>query len=604
MFNTTKTYTVGTQVRLDKIFVNGLPKNGFVNKGRCAIGGTFMEIMNKSRCTLIAVPNISILLNKQDQHPEIDVVYGNVSYQDVIDILKKNVAGQKIMTTPEGMRKIIKAAYEIGRLDEMYSQWFLLLDEAHTFITENYRDDILAPFEYFWKFDNKCIISATPYIFTDERFKTLDYHAIMFTDKLGVVSLINATSVVGSLEFLIKHRDEFPGNIHIFYNSVTEIKQAIIRSGLLECNVYCADDDRKKNMAKLGELIKHFVSKPEEGLYKKVNFYTSKYFEGWDLYDEQATVVLVTDVHKSHTIVGVSTKGKQAIGRLRNPPYQIIHITNHKHLKVMKPLEAFRNDYLFAANYGIKQHNDKVGDFRRQGIDIPEDESLLRYADVKNLTHIATLNYMKLDQQIHEAASNEIYNHIDYIEQDWKDAYFTVERDYSDETSQTPTAVKRKSKAEQLKEDYLKLMHSKANQQVGIVFGFGSSLEERIKESNPTAYLAAQHLDKDTMDELKYNVKKVSAEIVYKENTLAEVKLLKLLEQMFKVGDRPTNKFIKDKLQEFYNRLNIRENGKIRVASALQLGERGRFEIDPGKNKDGEHCMIIKRAQFSLRMAA
>jgi len=610
MFKATTTYTVSPQTKLDEIFPDGLPIGAFIDKGRCAIGATYGEIINKTRSTLIAVPNISILLNKQASHPEIDIVYGEKGYEDVVAMLSVYKPGHKILTTPEGVRKIMIAAQETGRLTELYTKWFLLLDECHTFISEHYREGILEPFDHFWNFHNRSLISATPYPFSDPQFEEkLNLHQIRFNAELGTVTLVNAVSVIGTLNYLLQNLDKFPGNVHIFYNSVTEIKNAILRSGITDFNIFCADDKDHKNLNKLGDLVKYFVSEPKDGIYKKVNFYTSKYFEGWDLYDDNATVVLVTDVHKSHTKVGASSKGKQAIGRLRNPAYQVIHITNHNHSKAVKSLGAFKEEYLFEANYLIKQYNERVSDFTIKGIAIKEDEQLNRYADIDKETKLATLNLMKLDQQINEAANNEIYNHISYIQKDWEDAFFNVKLQYSDKKLETETKIKRKSAAVQLQEDYLALLTFKREQEESTLFFIGNTPEQQIKSTNPTAYLAYQHLDEATMLKLKYNIKKVQAAIIMKENIEAERKLLKLLKQTFKVGEKYTNKYIKSKLQEFYNQLNIRdENGKIRVATATQLGERGRFEIKDDKlsNNKGqrESALLIVRPQFELKMAA
>lgn len=112
------------------------------------------------------------------------------------------------------------------------------------------------------------------------------------------------------------------------------------------------------------------------------------------------------------------------------------------------------------------------------------------------------------------------------------------------------------------------------------------------------------------MNELKFNVKKVQAAVIVKENNLVEVKLLKLLNNEFRVNNFYTNEQIKHKLQKIYNDLRIRgDNGKIRVASVTQLSEHGRFETHQTKRKNeksgtDDHGYVIIRAQFSLRMAA
>jgi hypothetical protein len=610
MFKSNTTYTVSPKTRLDKIFADGLPINSFIDKGRCAIGATYNEIMNKTRCTILAVPNISILLNKKEAHPEIDIIYGDVTQEEVIEMFRTYKRGHKIMTTPEGIVKIINAAYATDRLEEVYNDWFLLLDEGHTFISEHYRKGILKPFTYFDLFKKKSIITATPYVFTDKKIQEqLHHHQIRFTKRLGMVHLINATSVVATLDYFLRHLDKFPGNLHIFYNSVTEIRNAILRAGLKDFNILCADDEKGKNMMKLGDLAKFFVSEPKTGKYKKVNFYTCKYFEGWDLYDESATVILVTDYHKPHTKIGVASKGKQAIGRLRSKPHQIIHITNHNHTKFMKPLETFRSEYLHEAQLLINQYNIYVTDCTQRGVKPKEDERLTKYADIDEHTNIATINLMKLDQQINEAANNEIYNHISYIQAAWGDAYFDVTNHNSNERVEGNTVIKRKSASKQLEEDYQKLLAYKTQQKEGMIFYLGETPEEEVKTRNPTAYKAWKYLDEAAMIQRKYNVKKVEAAIILKENTLAEVKLLKLIAQLFKVGMRYTNEYIKSKLQEVYTQLNIRgENGNIKVATANDLADNGRFEIkackipdDKGKPHNGQ---LIIRGQFSLKMVA
>jgi hypothetical protein len=142
-----------------------------------------------------------------------------------------------------------------------------------------------------------------------------------------------------------------------------------------------------------------------------------------------------------------------------------------------------------------------------------------------------------------------------------------------------------------------------------MTFFLGGTPEEEVKASNPTAYTAHVHLDEATMIQLKYNVKKVEAAIIPKENTIAEVKLLKLIGQLFKVGERYTNEYIKSKLQEIYIKLDIREeNGKVKVANANDLGDRGRFEIKDCKIPSGKgkpiNGQLVLRAQFGLRMVA
>lgn len=617
MYKSTTTYVVSPKLRLDKIMPKGLPINAFIDKGRCAIGGTYSEINKKDRCTIIVVPNVSIQHCKQADHPEMDIVYGDVTDRQVEEILLLRKEGHKIMTTPEGMMKIMRVAKTMGMVKELYENWFLLLDEAHTFISEAYRKDILAPFRYFWSFKAKSIISATPFEFSDPIFQTLDHHKVIFDAPLGKVTIVHAKSVLATLDHLLKNIDQFPGNIHIYFNSVTQAVVAIERAGLTseQCAIFCANDKEGKNMKKLGSLITYFIPEPQDGCYKKVNFYTCKYFEGWDLNDFNATMVFVTDINKPQTCLGAKTKGKQAFGRLRSgevehdEPHQLIHITNSRYLKDMKPLDEFRTDFYAQGHLAVKHWNEKVNLLTNQKRKIPETEEIKKFADVNETSKIATLNPLKLDQQINFESNKEIYNHIDFIKKDWEDGYFEVEVRNANHKLDTKSNMKRKSKATQLKEDYNTLKDLYLNRSNIIVFNIGQSIEQEIKSSNPTAYWAVKLLNDDVMESCKYNVKKVDTAIILKQNTLAEVKLAKLLNQQFKPACRYTNAEIKQKLQTIYNQLNIRNgNGTIKVAKATDLRENSWFEIESCKKKTAggeyENAQLVIRAQFNLLMAA
>ncbi|WP_423149206.1 hypothetical protein [Rubrolithibacter danxiaensis] len=610
MFKSTTTYKVSRSTYINKIFPDGLPVNAFIDKGRCAIGGTTQEIQDKSRCTILIVPNTSILLNKLlsskgDERPDY-IVYGDIKLPEVQKMMQDKRSGIKIMSTPEGIWKIIKAAERERRLEEVYKQWFLLLDESHTFISEAYRKNILLPFKYFWSFDNKSIISATPYYFSDPGFHDLDYHQITFTEKLGKVTVVNASSVVGTLNYLLKNVHEFPGNVHIFYNSVTEIRNAVLNAELTECSIYCADDKDSSNMDKLGELKKFFVPEPHESNYKKINFYTCKYFEGWDLYDVNATVVLVTDCFKLYTKVGVASKGKQAMGRLRNPAYQIIHITNHEHKNQMVLWEEYKEEYLKDAKRIIKDYNDAILNSRFNKF--TKDERLKFFADIDKNTKLATLNLNLLDQQINESASNEVYKNIKFIIEDWNKAYFDVEMQYSDHKLETKTERNRKSAATKLKEDYFELESLLTT--TTLTFHFGKSAEQQIAERNPIAYKAFKLLNKQLVENLKYNPKKLEREIILRENEDAEVKLMKLLKRTFtfkKGNDFYFNSFITSKLQELYKKVGLKDakTGQVKRASPSDLGEEGRFIIKIAKrtNPQGkrENGVIIIGHRLGLK---
>ncbi len=600
---------------MSSIFPKGLPVNAFINKGRCGIGGTTLEIKDKSRTTLLVVPNISILKSKMmaknaDERPDY-IIFGGVSRPEVVNIVKELRKGEKIMCTPEATRKIVRAAKSVNRWEEMKQEWFLLLDECHTFITEEYRKDILAPFDYFWEFKNKSIISATPYYFSDKRFYSLDLHEVTFTEKLGKITLMNAVSVDGTLNYILNNTDQAQGNIHIFYNSVTAIRDAVIRSEIADCNIFCANDKDNSNIEKLGDLAKFFVEEPKTDIYKKVNFYTCKYFEGWDLYDEGATIILVTDRYKPYTKIGVGSKGKQAIGRLRNSGEQFMHITNHEKEKVKITLEEFKTEYLKEANTLIDANNShirqsKFGKFKG-------NDMLHKFADVEDETKLATLNRMKLDQQINESANNEIYKHIDFIKEDWEKAFFEVEVQYSPFKLESKTTIERKSGATKLKQDYLEILEFRREHGGSSWFYFGEPLDQQINKTNPLAFKAANLLDPQTMEEHKWNLKKIEQLVIVKSNEDAYIKLQKLAKRIFnKKQGRPDNfhfnSEVTEKLRTLFVDLEIRDpkTGRIREATPSLFSEVTGFRAKTAKrvNSDGkkENGLVIDTTSLILKL--
>lgn len=589
MFNNIFNYIIKTTAWIGAVFHKHLPVNAFIDKGRCAIGGTTLETKYKKRTTIMIVSNIGIILSKQfaerlDERPDY-VVYGSVTQSQVNQIIAKVKTGDKIMSTPEGIRKIMQAAEKVGRLDEVYKEWFLLLDECHTFITEDYREDILAPFDYFWTFDNKSIISATPYYFSDPRMKELDLYKIEFTQSINTITVVDCLSVQGTLNYLLREANSLPGNLHIFYNSVSPIRSAIIRAELTECSIYCAGND--KNLKKLDELSRFYHSQPSSKNFSKINFYTSRYFEGWDLEDENATVILVTDFRMPHTAVGIGNKGKQAIGRARKPIHKILHLTNHRNKRERLSLDYYVKAFNEEAQLLIKNHNQFIKKTRTEKLAV--DPRLKYFANVDKATKVATLNPYKLDQQINEAASNQSYQHIQYIIEDWNEAYFDVDKKESRLTLEGASASKRKSTATKLKEDYysLKEFHSEDPTH----FRIGRPMDEIIKERNLTAYkIHEAHLSEEYLKKIKFNRKKVNLALTVLGTDEAEMKANKMIKLIFKIGKFYFNSSIQQALENIYLKTQLTNptTGKIRIASPIQLGEPGRFIVKKGKQKNSE----------------
>ena len=538
---------------LDKAF-NVIPSNAFIHKGRTGIGGTHLELSTK-RNSIIIVPTKGIItdkINSKDYngnlaYPDLFSVMGGVNTSDIALYLSSNIPVKKLISTPDSLYKIIKAAS--GNIDELYRDYFLLYDEAHSIVTESYRESMIKAFEEQFNFKNKAFISATPYYFTDTRMENLDYYRIVFDEPLGKVNVINAKSVKSCVNDFINDFKKYDYNLHFFYNSVTEIAEAINLAGIKDCNVHCSDKEENKD--KIGHF---FNPQPTKGQYKKFNFYTTSHFEGWNLEDINPIIILVTDVYKPHTKVGISNKGIQAIGRQRIKPNQpesipyILHITNNRNIDTFKTMERIKKDYLFEAEWEIDEYNRFIDTCKEKQFEPSEEKTdfVQRYATINSNTGKAEICNTKIDQFINEAACNEEFNRIDYIIEAWQRAgYKTDVKDHTEYLAKSPQRNTVKSVKEILSN------FEKLESENTVVFG--QSPLEKLKNKYPILYKAYKELLKEEIESTNYITDEIEKLLILKNNKDAEIRVLKLLPMYFSVGQRYTKEYIKSTLQHIYD---------------------------------------------------
>ena len=531
------------------------------------------------------------------EFPDLFSVLKGVTTKDIEAYILSDVRYKKIITTPDSLHKIIKAAG--SNTNELYSDYFLLVDECHTIVTDAYREIMLKAFEQCFSFKNRTYISATPFYFTDPRMKNLDYYRIKFDKPLGKIHIINARSVTRCVNETLINANNAKGNLHIFYNSVTEIAEAIELAKITDCNVFCAD--REENKDKIG---KFFNPKPTTGQYKKINFYTTSYFEGWSLREINPTIILVTDVHRPHTKVGISNKGVQAIGRQRvkydkpeTLPY-ILHITNHRRTKSFKPMEKIKQDYIFDATWEIDDYYDYKEACKKQS-KAPckgKTELVEKYADIIPETGESKINHTKVSQLINESACDEEFNHIDYIKEAWERAGYetqiiadfkVVSRDKKRKTARSIQEILSDFEALEPKKGYI-FRGEEHEQQL-----------KQLKSKHPELYKAYQTLTKEEIEATGYKISEIRKLLISKNYKDAEVKVLKLLSLYFVVGERYTKENIKNKLQEIYDKADYEKK-----ATAAHINNPKWYDAKPCKikNKQGgyDNGFEIERMNFKL----
>ena len=318
-----------------------IPTNTIVDKTICGIGATHMEI-NAPRHSIIVEPNVPVIIGKKQQHPQIIAVFGDrITAKQIAGQIKAVVEGNghvKIMTTPDSFPKIISA------LKSLYTNYtesvFLLFDECEKFITDiDFRKNMILPIDDFFAFKNKAMVSATPIVINDPRFKEQNFQIIkinpLFNHKQHL-SLKPTNNVALMLKRLIQSLLADTTPVCTFYNSIQGIEEIITDLGIVDqAHIYCSTDAKKTLKKSKYNVFDSVIDEQGNPNLNKVNFFTSRFYSAVDIkLPYRPTVVMVSDVHKvkpneaPYTLIDPSTEAIQIVGRFRNGVSNTIHITN------------------------------------------------------------------------------------------------------------------------------------------------------------------------------------------------------------------------------------------------------------------------------------
>ncbi|MCF8452096.1 MAG: hypothetical protein K9G42_02765 [Pedobacter sp.] len=590
---------------------NGLiPDNSFIHKGfKTAFGLTYSEFKAK-RHSIIVLSQQPIIDSKMIEHADTmpHAVFGDLTaktFTEIQDYLANDaIQYKKLVVTPESFWKIIEAAKAIGKLQWLYDYFFCFLDECHCYAADKFRakdgSSILTPFDYFWNFKRKALGSATPYPFSDPRFKKLTYYKLKFEKKFGKVSIVHHIDPRTVLDYYLRNPHLFPGKVFIWFNSVTEMGQAVVDSGVDDVLLFCSKTE--ENMTKLGAARKHFKDQAEGTEYKKFNIFTCRYFEGWDLRDDQsATMILITDQNVKHTVVGINYRGVQAVGRLRlkpeQKPHQIIHITNTKYVDTIER-SRIEEDTIYSANNHIDYYNrfssQRISDGMTDRLKLTE--FVEDYADIK--FNRAKINYHKVDQIVYPQILPSQYSSLQNIVDTWSECNYDTEVvQIGVEKSQ---GVRRKK--EDTNREIIERIEAYSNE-VSSFVKINAQIEiERLRKENGPLMMAYHILGATKLKELNYNNKKMEAALNERHNKNMEAKVRIMLSERVEIREY-TKKEIKSILQGIYDELDIRKpNGSRKIANAEELNHYGMFEIElfKGKNAKGTRTEMIRISGFKF----
>ena len=322
-------------------FQNGLP-HGIVNKTKTDVGGTYVAANCRSNYIIVCPFRDLVDSIAADKNNKYDVFkcYGGVREHQFRKYIKDHKI-YKIAVTYDSLDKLLK--WMDGKTDGCK----VLIDEYHLILEDmDYRESAIM--RMCWsihKFNHYTFLSATP---IDEEyeidfFKSLPHYKVVWPLGLPItVKKYKATCLPLGLAKLIRifkeegiYLPDISGEmkkveqLFIFLNSVTTIKQVIDTLELEEDEVKICCAQRPRNGLILGRLKRESAIAPN----KRINFFTKKSFQGCNLFSNNGLIIVASDVHRTQTLVDITTTMEQISGRLReNDEYHNIFRNTMVHI--------------------------------------------------------------------------------------------------------------------------------------------------------------------------------------------------------------------------------------------------------------------------------
>lgn len=552
-----------------------IPANTILHKKITGCGATYGEI-KAHRNSIIVEPNVPVIIGKCEKHQEDNLfgVYEGVYTTDVIKYLGsiKQDAYIKLMTTPESFPKIKDAFEETGM--SIYD-CFLLFDECHKIIKDiDYREDITAPFDDFFDFPDKALVSATPIGFSDPRFARQNFQTIEIIPDYDIVKEINLYPTNNVLETLKRLLNQFAVTnrpLCFFINSTDMIYSIMEQLHLLEESaVFCAP--KSVNRLKDKKFTEAYTDwKPER--MKKYNFFTSRFYCALDIeLEEQPELIMLTDVYTAeYTMIDPYTDAIQIIGRFRNGVHSVSHISNFSNKLPQNSPEELREQVTVMENI--------YSDFRqRYDYATSKVHRKVFYDTLQTLPFRQFLNksgekdYNKIDNYVNE---NKVLSYY-YSKDTFQDAYDNCNLFY---TLAYTTFMYCLGDCEKLKREDKSLTMKQRRKILVAQLEMLGDCETKIEreQKNELRFADALTVDaydllgKEELERLDYSLKRIKEAMILKRYSqqVCGTEFQLLIKNSFAVRQRYPRSFIKEELIRIYGLLGIQPRKNI-TANLIQ----------------------------------
>ena len=521
--------------------------------------------------------------------------------QEIIEALKNLINTYSLNRSISGFPVKIIVTYDSFRivketLGDRIKNFRIVIDEFQSIFTDSrFKSDTELSFmHYLQDLQKVCYLSATPmideYLERLDEFKDLPYYELDWSSedpcrvlkpdlKVRTCKSVSEPAYKIIREYLdgsfekTSYRDEH-GNIQtieskevcFFVNSVINIIGIINKCKLTpdQCNILIADtpDNKKKLKRRLGSKWEigdiPLLGQP----HKMFTFCTRTVYLGADFYSTNARTVIISDANIETLAVDISLDLPQILGRQRNDsnPWKNRAEFYYKTRKDLKTKEEF----------------DKYIEFK-----VKKTEELLQsYQEVTNKHTLAekykkdtnASNYKDDYVSINEHSGKDMFPELNRLVLIAEQRAFDIQQiDYKDRFNVFNTLVKaglmsKGSEISRFIEDFNNLPNFSLKMRAICESGFSeyeiSAILDQVPKTYKNYYLV---LGPGRCKANGYNVTDIKRE--YKDTVMDKEDISADIYQYFTVGGLYSNKEIKDKLAEIYNK---HKYGRTPKASDLE----------------------------------
>jgi hypothetical protein len=569
-----------------------LPTNGIFHKILPGLGATHGEI-NAPRHSIIVLPNVPVIKSKVAKHnkqnpPEREIlgVHKGINADKITAYISNDkITYKKILTTPEGYKDKVRHVFK-DVFTYIKCEYYLLIDECERTIQDvDFRDKITAPFDDFFSFKNKGLISATTLPFSDPEFEKEFTHYVIKPDwsYRRAIALINTNNVVATMRHYLSDKGKQPS--FIFLSSIKTITALIEALEIkADSKIHCSEN-RKTELK-----LRGFKSDSEldlDGL-AKFNFLTSRFYSAVDIELEyKPDVVMLTEVmFAEHSILDPQTEVIQIAGRFRNGTNTITHITNtNPEIQVKTPEQV--KTYLDGQQDVFKQiltlKQTLTSKVAKDAFDEIEKSDFAKYFKPDG-----TYNWFMLDNAIQEARVLGLYQQIDNLTAGYKKIgkHFDVSLHNAFYPLSDADRLKRESieSRKGFVKEVVRQLKELTSTTEQYVLGAEEALSD-LRRACPIAVDAYHIIGEQGIEDAGYletKIKQAVDEHNKKEKIMGK-ELMEAVYQSFAIGDKPASEEITPVLQKIFDSHGVKSKARAAHIEKYFITKRSTRGIDNKK---------------------